>query len=190
MDLPASYRSAHKADPAPCGLLTPCGLTLLNLTAAGVLSTHPALAQCATTNACGPSAAYTPLNRSDLPGQTVVVSTTAVSIELPTHSFGDAHHTSSAPAPRSAPATESALQPDFRNITGDLGATAASSSASAGASLLRLQSTILNQDVTGSSNENGGPTNLWNAESILWKADRTGGPCSLNRQGPQINTCR
>lgn len=33
-------------------------------------------------------------------------------------------------------------------------------------------------------------SSLWNFEAILYKQDRTGSSCSLNRQGPQINTCR
>jgi len=56
----------------------------------------------------------------------------------------------------------------------------------------RLQPALLNSSSTGMtiSPLDGSNSSLWNSESILYKQDRTGSPCSINRQGPQINTCR
>lgn len=165
--------------------LRPCGLTWLYLTAAGLLSTQPALAQCSSGIACGPSSPYGSDNRTDLPGQNVVVSATAVAIEIPVANFGAASHTSAAPAPR-LPAPPA----DLQSMTGDSSPPAARLSAETAATLLRLQPAVLDQDGRQALSDIGSPTNLWNAESIVYKLERTGGPCSLNRQGPQINTCR
>lgn len=55
----------------------------------------------------------------------------------------------------------------------------------------RLQPASLNSSSTGTATItlDGSSSSLWNSESILYKKDRTGSPCSINRQGPQINTC-
>lgn len=188
MDLPASAsdRSAHQGGSGEIRWLTPCGFTLLNLTAAGVFSTQPALAQCSLGIACGGPAAFSPIDRGDRPGQNSVVTSTTVAIEIPITSFGSASNTSSAPTAGLAALGAPSIVP-VEHLTGrdDLGSAAAT-----GAALLRLQPIIVDQTERASLSDAGSPTNLWNAEAILYRPDRTGGACSLNRQGPQINTCR
>lgn len=184
MDLPASDRFASNARQALAWHPLPWAFVCLGVSAAGVISAHPVLAQCAMGLACGIPAGLSPLDRGDLPGQNVVTSTT-VTIEAPstTTTFAAASDTSTAPAPPLAVhSTEPAITTD--HLTANPGA------AATGAALLRLQPSIVAQDDRSTVNDTGGPSNLWNAESILYKLERTAGSCSLNRQGPQINTCR
>ena len=187
MGLPVSDRSASSSRQAcpgsPLHWVTIC----LGISAAGVCA-HPVLAQCAMGLACAMPAGLSPLDRGDLSGVNVVTSTT-VTTETPITTFGAASDSSAVPTARlPVHSAEPAVTTD--HLTADPGAPAASAAAATAATLLRLQPSIVAQDDRSTLNDNGGPGNLWNAESILYKLERTGGPCSLNRQGPQINTCR
>jgi hypothetical protein len=180
-------RATRQAGRGEVKLLTSCGLSILKLTAAWLFSNYPALAQCSVGIACGAPAAFSPIGRGDLPGQNIVVTSTAVAIEIPITTFGATSNTRSAPTSGTTPhSTPSDVPLEHLMEWNELSSAAAKS----GAALLLLQPTIADQAERSSLDHNGSPTTLWNAETILYKLERTGGPCSLNRQGPQINTCR
>jgi|GEM_PF-4381831 len=158
----------------------------VSLTPLILFSTNSALAQCSIGMACGVPLGSNPIDRIDRPGHLSVVTAAEVVVEIPITTSGATNNTiTAATAGFSDRGTTSILPAEHRSTRDHHGLAAAT-----GPAMLHLQSSILDQSERVSLSDNASYTNLWNAEGISYRNDRTVGACSLNRQGPQINTCR
>lgn len=164
----------------------------------------PLQAQCSGGLACGPAERFTPSATSaaaDVPGSTVLSITQPGSASFPESfntTIGGLNRSgvgSSSPFPGAAvlqlTGTGNVAMPT-EEVDQPVGPSSVPQAVapSTSALFLRLQPTQFTIDQPARPNLDTGTVSLWNSENVLYKQDSTGSPCSLNKQGPQIATCR
>lgn len=174
------------------------GLIVAALASGGWIPLH---AQCSGGLACGPTERFSPSAAADVPGSTVM------SISQPgSASFPESFHTSIGGSNRSGVGSSSqftgaavlqltgtgVVAMPAEEVEQPVGPSSVPQAVapSTSALFLRLQPTQFTLDQPARPNLDTGNISLWNSENVLYKQDGTGSPCSLNKQGPQIATCR